>query len=242
MHRFHFPKLLSGPAGAALTPGLVIDLDREESHHAAKVLRLAVGETVELFDGVGTVAGGAIEALKPAVKVRLASVQRIAAPAPAIDLAVAIPKGPRADTMIEQLSQLGCDRVIPLRSQRSIVDPRDTKLERFNRAALESAKQCGRSHLMRIEPVVDFGPVAWAGEYEVRLIASPRGKSVAAVSDALHAAKRILVLVGPEGGFSEDEQREAEAAGLLPISLGPHVLRIETAAVAAVAVLRALLG
>lgn len=243
MHRFHFPHLASIPgiAAASTSPVLsdmLVELEKEESHHAAKVLRLRVGEAVGLFDGNGVTAQGVIEKLGSRVAVRLSSVLRVAVPVPRIDVAVALPKGARADVMIEQLSQLGCDSIIPLRTRRSIVDPRETKLDRFARAAIESAKQCGRAHVMTIATPVNFGPALWKSPHDLRLIASPGGASHEALNARLLGAKNVLILIGPEGGWAEEELKDANDAGCEAWSLGPHVMRIETAAAAAVTVAR----
>lgn len=243
MHRFHFPHPASipGVAAATETPVLsdaLVELEKEESHHAAKVLRLRVGEAVSLFDGNGVLAEGVIERLGSRVAVRMKRVHRALPIAPRIDVAVALPKGARADVMIEQLSQLGCDSIIPLRTRRSIVDPRETKLDRFARAAIESAKQCGRAHVMTIAAPISFGPALWKGSHDLRLIASPGGTSHEAVNVQLRSAKHVLILIGPEGGWAEEELKDAGEARCEAWALGPHVMRIETAAVAAVTVVR----
>lgn len=237
MHRFHVPKLatLLAPPAAG-TPA--IDLEPEESHHAARVLRLAVGEAVSLFDGAGIVAHGVIDRLKPRVRVLIAGSDRRERPRPVIEVAAAIPKGPRADAMIEQLSQLGCDRLIPLRTTRSVVDPRDAKIERFARAAIESAKQCGRDYLMQIDGPVDLVTLLARVDHDLRVIAAPQGMKTDAMEEGLAGAARVLVLIGPEGGFTTTETEQARAAGFAAWSLGPNILRIETAAAAAVALLR----
>lgn len=243
MHRFHVPHLAASPglasvAGESVLSDLLIELGKEESHHAAKVLRLRVGEAVALFDGAGLTAQGVIERLGSRVAVRLHSAGRVLPLLPSIDVAVALPKGARADVMIEQLSQLGCDRIIPLRTRRSIVDPRETKLDRFARAAIESAKQCGRAHVMTITPPMNLGPALWKESHDLRLIASPIARINPLLEGRLRTAQRVLILIGPEGGWAEEELVDAEAAGCEPWSLGPHVMRIETAATTAVAVAR----
>ena len=229
MHRFH----VSSPPSA----GVVVELDRDESHHAAKVLRLCEGAAVELLDGAGHVAAGVIASVGRIVKVSVTQVTTVAPPSPAVTIAAAIPKGPRADAMIEQLSQLGASELIPLLSRRSVVDPRETKIEKFQRAAIESAKQCGRAWFMRVEAPTDFATILRAKSHGARLLADLAGKRDALVA-AGGAATSVLVLIGPEGGFTEQERADAIAAGFLPWSLGENILRIETAAVAAVAIAR----
>ena len=212
-------------------------LDAQESHHAVKVLRLKAGDAIELLDGRGHVAQGMIEEAGRKVRVKVSSVIRREPVSPRLDIATAIPKGPRADAMIEQLSQLGVDRVIPLRTARSVVDPRDRKVERFARAAIESAKQCGRAHVMHIEAPQDFSPSLLSGDHDLRLLAMPDG---ATEHERVRGAASILVLIGPEGGWTNEEIETAKAVGCVPWCIGPHVMRIETAAVAAAAIIRAL--
>ncbi|MEX2213270.1 MAG: RsmE family RNA methyltransferase [Phycisphaeraceae bacterium] len=229
--------LAAGEGGQHLSDASVA-LSAEESHHAVRVLRLKAGDWVELLDGSGRVAEGTIEQAGRKVTVRVASMRTEQALKPRLDVAVAIPKGPRADAMVEQLSQLGVDRLIPLRTTRSIVDPRDNKLERFSRAAMESAKQCGRAHMMRVEPTADFGPSLLSLDHDLRLFASTADADDKSVDERLRETCRVLVLIGPEGGWTVDEADAAKNAGCVPWRLGPHVMRIETAAVAAAAIVR----
>lgn len=236
MHWFHCPSL-PPPLKAGGLSESVVDLDEAESHHAARVLRLRVGDAVTLFDGAGRLAQGVAASVGRRVAVRLSRVEDVPAPAPAIDVAAAVPKGSRADAMVEQLSQLGANRWIPLRTQRSIVDPRDSKLDRFARAAIESAKQCGRAHVMQISGTMTLAEL-WRLEHDLRLIASPGQQGGGDIAALLRQAQRVLILVGPEGGWAEEELNDAALAGCRPWSLGPHILRIETAAAAAAAVVR----
>ncbi len=256
MHRFFCPKLAakqtaSGTAGvadASGTPGatdatgpgvVIVELEKEESHHAAKVLRLKAGDPVELFDGQGLTGQGSIDRVASRVAVAITSIIESPPPVPRITLATAIPKGPRADVMIEQLSQLGCDRIIPLRTVRSVVDPRDTKLDRFARAAIESAKQCCRAHLMTVAPAVDLRELLnglRSEPHDLHLIAMPGGDRD--IASQIAAAKSMLILIGPEGGWTDSEIAAAREAGCKHWSLGPNILRIETAAAAAVAIVR----
>lgn len=230
-----------------------VDLDADESHHARQVLRLGPGAAVELFDGRGTVAQGTIAAGPgpgpgsaggKAVNVRVTQARRVSQPVPAIDVAAAVPKGPRGDEMVNQLSQLGADRFTPLVAGRSVVNPGAGKLARYSRAAVAAAKQCGRAYVMDVCQPVDLA-AALARPYDLRLLAAPGGAGAAdgaggahRVAEALRRAAHVLILIGPEGGWTDAETALAAAHGCLIWSLGPNVLRIETAAAAAVAVAR----
>jgi 16S rRNA (uracil1498-N3)-methyltransferase len=112
------------------------------------------------------------------------------------------------------------------------VDPRPKKLERFRKAAIESAKQCGRAYLMAIDETADFSEVI--GRKDVtKLIGDPAGEAIRAPSD-----EDVLIVIGPEGGFTDNERAQALQAGCRPWAFAPHILRIETAAAAAAAIAR----
>lgn len=243
MHRFYHPplaalapSLAAAAAASALSAGCG-ELTKEESHHAAKVLRLKAGDVITLFDGAGTTATATITTIGSRVTVRFMEFHHQPPLKPRLTIAAAIPKGPRADAMVEQLSQLGCDELIPLRTARSIVDPRDAKLERFARACIESAKQCERAHLMTIAPLTTMHELLHRSDHDLRLIALPTATESLG-SDGLRLAQRVLVLIGPEGGWMDEEIDDARQAGCIPWSLGPHVMRIETAAITAAALVR----
>lgn len=239
MHRFYHPPLAAfrPPAAAAAALSVGGELSKEESHHAAKVLRLKAGDVITLFDGAGTTASATITAIGSRVTVRFMAVHHQPPVKPRLTIAAAVPKGSRADAMVEQLSQLGCDELVPLRTARSIVDPRDAKLERFQRACIESAKQCGRPHLMSIAPLTTLHELLHRSDHDLRLLALPAAAEPLD-SNALRQARQVLALVGPEGGWMDEEIHDARQAGCIAWSLGPHVMRIETAATAAAALVR----
>jgi 16S rRNA (uracil1498-N3)-methyltransferase len=238
MARFYVPDLPGPRPGEAD----LVALDDEQSHHARRVLRLREGDEVELFNGAGLVARGRVEAgaAQPGrgarVLVRVLEARLVEADRPRVEIAAAIPKGPRAQDMVEQLSQAGADRLIPLLTERSVVDPRPGKVERFGRIAIESAKQCGRAHVLIVEPPASLEQVL-RRQCDVRLLASP-GADAALEVRGVAAAASVLVLIGPEGGWTDAERDQAMRAGCRGWSLGPHVMRIETAAVVAAALVR----
>jgi 16S rRNA (uracil1498-N3)-methyltransferase len=159
-----------------------------------------------------------------------------------LEVAAPLPKGDRAQYLVEKLTELGATRFIPLRTQRSVVLPRETRREKLERYVIEASKQCGRNVLLQIEPLTDWASYCVRDELPpMRLLAHPwvdpasrAGLVPTAVrldSPDLQPFERDMALtVGPEGGFTEEEISEARAAGWQIIDLGPRILRVETAA------------
>ena len=191
-------------------------LSPEESRHALRALRLAPGDRVTVFDP-REAWSGEIESVAGKVTVRL--VERLPVPAlPRVVVAAAAPKGARLDWMIEKLAELGVEEFIPVRFARSVVEPGEGKRKRLEKIVLAAAKQSG-APLMKISPEKSAAQLpadAW--------LASPGGTERPPSGGG-------LVVVGPEGGLSPEE----EARFSRRFSLGPTILRIETAAVVAAA-------
>ena len=216
-------------------------LDEEQSAHARRVLRLDTGDHVDLFDGAGVVATGRIAGAGKRLTVEVIEREERARLRPWIDLAVAVPKGGRADGVVEKASELGADELIPVRARRGVVEPGRGKQRRFERIAIASGKQCGRAWLLRIAPPTDLSRLLKETDHDLKLIADARASPAITAADLveeLRRAERALVLIGPEGGWTGRERRTAQDAGFRPWRLGPHTLRVETAAAAALAILR----
>lgn len=212
---------LHGPLG----PGPV-SLDGPEAHHLSHVRRIAVGGRVVLFNGDGS------EYPAEVVGVGKRGVELVVTGTESPDrelgfrlhLAAAMPKGDRGDFLIEKLTEMGVTDFTPLHTERSVVKVDAGKLEKLRRAVIEASKQCGRNRLMTVQPAVDWS--AWCvGQAGDRWIAHPGGND-----GSPEAGSDRLIAVGPEGGFSEDEVRIAVEAGWRQLSLGPRILRVETAA------------
>jgi len=197
---------------------------------------------VELFDGAGRTAQAVIAGRAgDRVACQLQSITAQPPPRPHLTVAVALPKGTRAEDLANQLSQLGVDTLVPLVCEFGVVKAKPNKLERLERASLAAAKQCGRAHLMRITPPLDVAAAAeQAATATVARLLHPEAPTWTPATLATHLdqAERVWLLVGPEGGFSDDELATAESHGVNAWRLNPHILRIETAAVAAAAVVR----
>jgi 16S rRNA (uracil1498-N3)-methyltransferase len=215
---------------SALSPGLV-SVSGPEAHHLAVVCRLRPGDAVTLFNGDGHEYPGRVASV--AKKSVTIDIQGIASPERELPFrltfAVPLPKGDRADVLVEKLTELGVTDLVPLSTARSVVHPRDAKLERLQRHVIEASKQCGRNVLMQIHPVT-----AWADFCRtatgVRVLAHV-GETVA-ISEIRKLGEDVTAAVGPEGGFTEEEVFAARAAGWQAVGLGRTVLRVETAALA----------
>lgn len=243
MPRFYCESLPPPPA-AAKDGGLLdiaASLDADESHHARRVLRLAESDSVEVFDGRGRVGEGTIAfPSRDSAIVRLTQLRDVPPAATRIELAVAVPKGLRAEDMVNQLSQAGVARFSPLLAERSVVKPGEGKRERLARAAIESAKQCGRAWLMEVGEPITL-EAALRDTTAMKLIAAPPHQG-GRDGPLIDQSPRVLVLVGPEGGWTDRELALGDAAGAVRWRLGPHVMRIETAALAAAVLVANLAG
>lgn len=215
-----------------LGPG-TFELDGAEAHHLVAVCRMHVGEAVVLFNGDGREYPATIEAIaRRTVKLNVASCESPMRELP-LRLAVAapLPKGDRAQFLVEKLTELGAASFTPLHTARSVVHPRETKLDKLQRHVIEASKQCGRNVLMEIPPLATW-PDYLRGEHlpAHRVLAHPGGGALPRLDGA-----DVAVAVGPEGGFTIEEVEAARLAGWQVIGLGPRVLRVETAALALVA-------
>ncbi len=219
-----------------LPEGDFIRLEGTEAHHLARVMRKTVGERVELFDGRGRFALAQIVTLsKKTVDLKILASSETPAPAGEVILATAVPKGERFRWLVEKAVELGVDRLIPLVTSRSVVKPGEGKREKMEQAIIEACKQCRRNHLMKLDDPQPW-TAFWEGqitqnENRVLLLAHPTGGSLREVFPSTFP-QRLILLLGPEGGFSEEEVAQAKTAGAKTVGLGTNILRIETAAIA----------
>jgi 16S rRNA (uracil1498-N3)-methyltransferase len=206
----------------------------DEARHLAAVMRAQPGDEVILFDGSGAEFVARILASgKQVVELEIALRREPERELPfQLTLAVALPKGERQKWLVEKLTELGVTRLLPLITQRGVAQPVEAAVDRLRRTVIEASKQCGRNRLMEIgEPMsVDEHVCAIAAGAD-RLIADPSGQPLAGVALNLQSGGELHVAVGPEGGFSPAEIQTAQAAGWQPVSLGPRILRVETAAI-----------
>jgi 16S rRNA (uracil1498-N3)-methyltransferase len=230
-----------------LPSGDVIELLGDEGRHAARVKRLGVGEDVLVADGRGSLAECIVAAvLDDGLSLTIRSRRDLPEPTPRVVVVQALPKGERAELAVEMMTELGVDVIVPWSASRSIVQwdgARGAKsLEKWRRTAAEAAKQSRRARTPEVAALASTKQVA-------ALLSDARGAlvlheaattSVAAVD--LPAEGDVVVVVGPEGGISEDEVAAFVAAGATAVRLGETVLRTSTAGAAVLAALSLRLG
>jgi 16S rRNA (uracil1498-N3)-methyltransferase len=202
-------------------------LDAGEHHHLARVLRLPAGTDLTMSDGHGRWRPGRLTAEPPLTIA--GEVKTDPRPDPAITVAFALVKGERPELVVQKLTELGVDRMVPFTAARSVVRWEAAKAarqtERLTQIARQAAMQCRRTWLPSVAPVADFAAVA-----------ALDGACLADLDGVPPSLDRPVVLVGPEGGWAEEER----SVGIPRVRLGGHVLRAETAAITAGAVLAAL--
>jgi 16S rRNA (uracil1498-N3)-methyltransferase len=219
--------------------------------HIKTVLRLKPGDTVFLFDGQGRDYRACIETVsKKAVTLTvLERISSISESPVEITIALALLKGRKMDRVVRQMTELGMVALIPVISRRSVPKPkRDgwvTKKNRWESIARESLKQCGRSQSLCLEPLTSFEEVLDKSDtYDLRIIfhhdKTPANAEVKPTGG--EPLSRVLALVGPEGGFAPDEVKLAVKSGFVCVSLGPRILKADTAVVAVCAVLQHAFG
>ena len=225
-------------------------LSPDESHHLVNVNRARVGDTVVAFDGRGHEWIAELTGdRKNAATLKVRFKQQIKPLPYEITLGQALPKGPGMDAIVRKATEIGVAQIVPLESERTQVhlgaDRSDRKIEKWQTAALEAAKQCGNAFVPGVQPVQNAAAFMEAARgYDLKLIASlqPGAKSLKTVLAAFRAAqnrapKKVLWLIGPEGDFTPAEMSTSQSTGFEPITLGPLVLRCETAAAYALSIL-----
>jgi len=225
---------------------LTVD-DEEQVHHMKDVLRLKPNDEVQMFDEFGNEYDCVIEAISDK-QMDLSITNSRLAPAKdesvRITVACAMPKKVKMDDIIDKLTQLGVSRIIPLETERTIVKMDRVKkflrLERWKRIAKSAAQQCKRNDIPIIDSVKRMEEVlAEAGNFDLKIIPTLAGehRSIKEVFSEIRG-KKILVFIGPEGDFTDEEIRLAMKAGCIPVTLGPLVLRVDTAAISVVSFIK----
>lgn len=225
-----------------------VRVEGEEARHALRVLRLSVGDSVVLFDGAGAEAHGRIVTIgrdEFEAEVLDRRIRPVAQDCSLI-LAVSPPKGERADWMIEKCAELGVSELIPLACERSQVCPRSGKLDRWRRKVIAATKQSQQITAMQIHDVRPLNDlIAQFAAYALVLYGDTTAtdsplvellKESGVFSGKQPGACKVLILIGPEGGFTDHERKALTSSGGRAFRLADSVLRTETAAVAAAAI------
>jgi 16S rRNA (uracil1498-N3)-methyltransferase len=229
--------------------GARLTLTGPEHRHIGLVLRARPGDVVTLFDGAGgEVEAEVIRVERTETELALGARRAVAGPAVALTLLCAVPRGPRMDFLVQKTSELGVARIVPVVTERSVARPdaqgADGKRARWEKIAREAARQCGRADL----PIVD-APSALAAALaspglparRLALFEQERARSLRAALAGTEPAPTAL-LIGPEGGFAPAELALAGDAGFEAVGLGDRILRVETAAIVAVALVAGAYG
>jgi 16S rRNA (uracil1498-N3)-methyltransferase len=216
-----------------------IRITDDQAHHLINVMRYQVGQEVTVFDGSGVEASAKIvEMNKREVTVQIEERREVDRElAVNLVVAVSLPKGDRQKFLVEKLTEIGVKNLIPLKTERSVALPSPRALERLNKSVIAASKQCERNRLMKIEPETKFSKLVADAKFASfqKLIATTHGESVPIAE--VTAAQDYLMVIGPEGGFSANENEQAADNGFTAVRLGPSILRTETAAVVAASLL-----
>lgn len=239
MTRFYCPLPLS--------LGAIVNLPANTAHHIF-VLRLQVGEAVQLFNGEG----GAYHAILLEVgKKQVTAELKVFLPEEvelpfALNLAQALPEASKMDWIIEKAVELGANSIQPLAAQRSVVklnaERAEKKLGHWRGIIVSATEQCGRNRLAQLADVMDVQKWLSQQDLHKRILLSPRATTSLADWAKHQAPQAITLIVGPEGGFTDAEENFAMQQGVIALSMGPRVLRTETAGLAALSVISAAWG
>lgn len=226
-----------------LIPGRRHTIEGDAANHIARVLRLEPGNPLTVFDGRGGEYAARIESFRKGaviIEVHERSTSTRESPL-SLTLAQGVSRGERMDWVVQKATELGATRIIPILTERTVVklDVKQSarKLAHWQGIAVAACEQSGRDQLPDIVVPLDLHDFLHAVDpLATRLLLSPTGTQ--RVNDLKAPERKVVVLIGPEGGLAENEQRAAIGGGFIAVRLGPRVLRTETAAVAALTLLQ----
>ncbi len=232
-------------------PGDDLLLPDEQAHYLRDVLRLETGDEVELFDGEGTIVRGRLAAVGDEVRLKINKLrdsERGESPLTCV-LFQAIPKGKRWKWILEKATELGVDSIVPLETKRTVVQIPKQRLKRrrkrWNKIVSSAARQSERTVVPTISDPLSIEEARKEPPRDIDLVAHPGGDAetpqqlLDAIDDPVDS---VGIWIGPEGGFNEDEVQTMVDAGMSRISLGPRILRADTAGIAALALVQAARG
>lgn len=230
-----------------LQQGAVVALPEQAAHHAARVLRLQVGDEVVLFNGRGGEHNATIARIgKTDVTVVTGpNCERECESPLGITLAQALSSGEKMDFTVQKAVELGVAEILPVTSSRSVVrlsgERAEKRVQHWQGVAISACEQCGRNRVPAIGEIVPLA--TWLGSADqpgLRIAFLPQ--AAATLHDLSRPESGVTILAGPEGGFTEAEAAMAAACGFIAVRLGPRVLRTETSALAAIAAMQVLWG
>lgn len=235
--RFHCP--------FPLTANQRTELPDATAHHAVRVLRLRDGQSVVLFDGLGGQYSATLEIEGKRAWAQVGAHTPTEAELPARTILVqGIASGDKMDWIVEKAVEMGVSQLVPIAAKRSVIqlsgERREKRLNHWKRIAISASEQCGRNRIMDVAPVQ--GLQEWLDTAEdalLKLACHPEAGTD--LQEAVqHHNGAVAVMVGPEGGWSDEELEQMDKAGLTPVRFGPRVLRTETAGIALMAALAAI--
>ena len=224
----------------------MLRIEGNEVKHIRRVLRLKAGDEIIVFDSLGKeYEGTIIEETTSSVVIKIQNIFLSKRDSPLdVTLAQSLLKGEKMDYLIQKATELGVKEIIPFFSSRSVPllekSGRLKRHHRWGRIAIEASKQCGRGVVPKIEPLQDYSEMLQiASPGSLRLILWEReGGQLKEVLERSKEKTRIFFIIGPEGGFSQEEVEEAKRAGFIPVTLGRRILRAETASLCLLSILQ----
>ena len=228
-----------------LLPDTDMPLPGPVAHHAERVLRLAVGDVVTLFDGRGGECAATLLALGKQPVARLGPRLEADCESPLqITLVQALASGDKMDWVVQKAVELGAVAIQPVAAERSVLklagDRADKRVAHWQQIAVAACEQSGRNRVPQVAPILPLAKYLAQAFDGTRLVLAPG--AAGALAGKARPSGPLAVLIGPEGGWSPAELALAEHAGCAPLALGPRVLRTETAGLAALAALQTLWG
>ena len=238
MHTFYVPPSQIFTHTATITGS--------EQHHLRNVLRLTPGATLRIIDGQGNVyTAEVLEAgtNRGSSEARILSHEFHAQVSPSLTLFQGLPKNDKMELILQKTTEIGATQIVPMHSAHALQNPSQNRYERWHRVVISATKQCKRAWLPELcEPQTYEASLAQLDKFSLRLILNPylehesRPQHIKTVLREVSQPTSIALFVGPEGGFSKQEVTTAIENGCIPVTLGANILRTETAAIVAVAV------
>lgn len=227
--------------------GETLTVDGTAHKHLVRVLRVQAGDTLGVFDGLGNEIEAEVLSIdRQSLSLRLGTRKAIPAPATRITLLQVLPRADRMELIVQKTTELGVTTIVPVVTARASLDAGQAsgKLERWRTIAREAARQCGRADFPRIDEPLGLDEAARnvATTEAVRLVLWESENQRSLSRSIPEGCRDIVLLIGPEGGFSPDDVARVAGLGFISVGLGPRILRTETAAIVAVALSQAATG